>query len=79
MEVFGYISALLIGITLGLIGGGGSILTVPILVYLFHIKPEQATGYSLFIVGFTSAIGAIRHYILGNIKLQSALYFAIPS
>jgi uncharacterized membrane protein YfcA len=79
MEVFGYISALLIGITLGIIGGGGSILTVPILVYLFHQKPEQATGYSLFIVGFTSSIGAIRHYILGNIKLQSALYFAIPS
>ncbi len=79
MEYIGYLASLLIGITLGLIGGGGSILTIPILVYLFHINPKLATTYSLFIVGFSAAIGAARHYRLGNIKLQSALLFAIPS
>ena len=79
MELLGYFAALFIGITLGLIGSGGAILTVPILVYLFHIKPEQATGYSLFIVGFTSAIGAIRHYFMGNLQLKTALYFVVPS
>ncbi|WP_309641493.1 sulfite exporter TauE/SafE family protein [Flavobacterium sp.] len=79
MEYFGYLASILIGITLGLIGGGGSILTVPILVYLFNIQPESATSYSLFIVGITAMVGAYRHYTLGNLKIKSALYFALPS
>ncbi|MBL0013559.1 MAG: sulfite exporter TauE/SafE family protein [Flavobacterium sp.] len=79
MEYFGYLASILIGITLGLIGGGGSILTVPILVYLFQIDPENATSYSLFIVGITAMFGSYRHYQLGNLQLKSALYFAIPS
>jgi uncharacterized membrane protein YfcA len=79
MELLGYFSALFIGITLGLIGSGGAILTVPILVYLFGIKPEQATGYSLFIVGFTSGIGAVRHYFMDNLQLKTAVYFVVPS
>ncbi len=79
MEYFGYFASILIGITLGLIGGGGSILTVPILVYLFQIDPENATSYSLFIVGVTAMFGSYRHYQLGNLQLKSALYFAIPS
>jgi len=79
MEYFGYLASILIGITLGLIGGGGSILTVPILVYLFQINPEKATSYSLFIVGITAMVGAYRHYTLGNLKMKSALYFAFPS
>ena len=79
MEYFGYFAAILIGITLGLIGGGGSILAIPILVYLFQINPKLATTYSLFIVGLTAAIGALRHYRMGNIKLKSALLFAFPS
>ena len=79
MEYLGYIASILIGITLGLIGGGGSILTVPILVYLFHINPESATSYSLFIVGITAMVGSYRHYALGNLKVKSALYFALPS
>jgi hypothetical protein len=79
MEVVGYIASLFIGILLGLIGGGGSILTVPILVYLFNINPKLATTYSLFIVGLTAAIGAIRHYKMGTVVLKSALYFALPS
>lgn len=79
MEYFGYVASILIGITLGLIGGGGSILTVPILVYLFQINPEYATSYSLFIVGVSAMFGSYRHYQLGNLQLKSALYFAIPS
>jgi len=79
MEYIGYIASIIIGISLGLIGGGGSILTVPILVYLFQINPENATSYSLFIVGTTAMVGAYRHYKLGNLKIKSALYFALPS
>ena len=79
MEYFGYLAAVLIGIILGLIGGGGSILAVPILVYLFHISPEKATSYSLFIVGITAMVGTGKHYQLNNLKVKSALFFAIPS
>jgi uncharacterized protein len=79
MEFIGYLAALLIGVSLGLIGGGGSILTVPILVYLFAVTPEQATSYSLFIVGITAMVGSIRHYKMGNLQIKSALYFAFPS
>ena len=61
IEIFGYIGALLIGVVLGLVGGGGSILSVPILVYLLGINPVLATAYSLFIVGATSAVGTIRN------------------
>ena len=67
------------GLTLGLIGGGGSILTVPILVYLFKIEPVAATGYSLFIVGITSLIGSFSHYKQGNIDWKTALVFGVPS
>ena len=79
MEIIGYLASILIGISLGLIGGGGSILTIPILVYLFKINPVLATTYSLFIVGFTAAIGSFKHYQLGNLKFKSAIPFAIPS
>ncbi len=79
MEYFGYFASIIIGISLGLIGGGGSILTIPILVYLFKVNPEQATSYSLFIVGLTALFGSYSHYKMGNLKLKSALYFAIPS
>ena len=57
MEYIGYFASIIIGLSLGLIGGGGSILTIPILVYLFKIDPELATSYSLFIVGITSLSG----------------------
>ncbi len=79
METAGYLLAIIVGISLGLIGGGGSILTVPILVYLFSLKPELATTYSLFIVGISSLIGSYKHYKLGNLNLRSALVFGIPS
>ena len=78
-ELFGYVGALLMGITLGLIGGGGSILTVPILVYLFTIEPVLATAYSLFIVGLSSLIGSVSHMRLGNIHWRTAIVFGVPS
>jgi len=79
MVVVGYAAALGIGLSLGLIGGGGSILTVPILVYLFHIDPVQATTYSLFVVGFTSLAGAYSYGRKGNIQYKTALIFGVPS
>ena len=62
METVGWIMALVIGITLGLLGGGGSILTVPVLVYLFALDPVVSTGYSLFIVGLSSLFGAFSYW-----------------
>jgi uncharacterized membrane protein YfcA len=79
MEIAGYFAALLIGLSLGLIGGGGSILTIPVLVYLFHIQPTLATGYSLFIVGCSSLAGAWKNYRRGNINFKAAFYFGIAS
>lgn len=79
IEIFGYVGAVLMGLTLGLIGGGGSILTVPILVYLFSVDAVLATAYSLFIVGFTSLIGSFSHMKLGNVHWRTAIVFGIPS
>lgn len=79
MEIAGYIASLIIGISLGLIGGGGSILTVPVLVYLFGIEPVLATAYSLFIVGLSSLVGAFPKYKQGFINLKTAIIFGIPS
>ncbi len=79
MVLLGYIASFLIGVSLGLIGGGGSILTVPVLVYLFHFDPMRATAHSLFIVGFTSLTGSISRYRLGQVDLTTALLFGIPS
>ncbi len=79
MEYLGYIASIVIGISLGLIGGGGSILTVPILVYLFKINPDTATSYSLFIVGITALVGSYRHFKFGNLKIRPALLFTVPS
>lgn len=79
MVVAGYIASVLIGISLGLIGGGGSILTVPVLVYLLGVEPVMATAYSLFIVGFSSLIGAYAKYKEGLVQLKTSLIFGIPS
>ncbi len=79
MEIAGYVASLLIGVSLGLIGGGGSILTVPVLVYLFGLPPVTATAYSLFIVGITSLIGAWPKYRSGLADWKTALVFGIPS
>ena len=79
MEIIGYIASLIIGISLGLIGGGGSILTVPVLVYLFRVEPVVATAYSLFIVGLASLVGAFPKYKQGQVNLKTALIFGVPS
>lgn len=79
MEIVGYIASLLIGISLGLIGGGGSILTVPVLVYLFGLQPLVATSYSLFVVGSTSLIGAINNFKKGLVNVKAALLFGSAS
>jgi uncharacterized membrane protein YfcA len=79
MEIIGYIASLLIGVSLGLIGGGGSILTVPVLVYLFGVNPVLATAYSLFIVGATSLVGTYPKYKGGEVNFKTALIFGIPS
>ena len=80
MEILGYIAAILIGLSLGLIGGGGSILTIPILVYLLGVEAaETAPAYSLFVVGIASLIGAIIKYKQGFVELKTAVFFGIPT
>jgi len=79
LEILGYISASIIGISLGLIGGGGSILTVPVLVYLIGMNPVVATAYSLFIVGFSSLIGAGKYTAKKLVSYKTAIVFGLPS
>lgn len=79
MEIAGYIASILIGLSLGLLGGGGSILTVPVLAYLFGVHPTIATSYSLFIVGSTSLVGAFRKYSIGQVSVPTALLFGVSS
>ncbi len=79
MQILGYFASVLIGIALGLIGGGGSILTVPVLVYLMGVDAVAATAYSLFIVGATSAVGSIQYFRKGLVNIKTAIVFGIPS
>lgn len=78
-ELLGYAGAVLMGLVLGLLGGGGSILSVPILVYLFRLDPITATGLSLFIVGATSGAGIFSHHRQGNIQWRTAAAFGAAS
>ena len=78
-ELLTYGLALIVGLFLGLTGGGGSILTVPILVYITKIEPVSATGYSLFIVGITSLVGMFSYYKENLVDVKLALLFAVPS
>ena len=79
MIVIGYLLAVLMGTTLRLIGAGGSILTVPILVYFFKIPPLVATAYSLLIVGNTAFVGAISYHQKNLVNVKSAIIFTIPA
>lgn len=79
MEYLGYIAAILIGISLGLIGAGGSILTIPVLVYLIGIPAVEATSYSLFIVGVSAFIGVLRYVRSGLVCFRTVMVFGIPS
>lgn len=78
-EYIGYIITVVVGITLGLLGSGGSILTVPNLVYLFELNPMQATSYSLFIIGITSIIGTFPKIKNKLVNYRIAIIFGIPS
>jgi uncharacterized membrane protein YfcA len=79
MEILGYIASILIGISLGMLGSGGSILTVPVLVYLMNVNPLLATTSSLFIVGVTSLAGGLRAYSRRLVDFRAITEFGIPS
>lgn len=79
VEIVGFVGALLIGVVLGLIGGGGSILTVPVFVYILGIDPVIATAYSLFVVGSAAAVGAIRNAQKKMVDFRTGIVFAIPA
>jgi len=79
IEFLGYTSAMIIGVSLGLIGGGGSILAVPVLAYLFSIEEKTATAYSLFIVGFSALIGGLKQHLKGYVDWKTAVVFGIPA
>lgn len=77
--VLAFIGAIAIGVSLGLIGGGGSILTVPVLTYILGVDAVLSTAYSLFIVGLTALVGAIRYWRKELIDMRTGILFAIPS
>lgn len=79
MEILGFVASIGIGIILGLLGGGGSILSIPILVYLFQVDVVMASAYSLFVVGFTSLIGAIPKYKDHLVDIRTGMLFGLPS
>lgn len=79
MEIISYIASILIGVSLGMVGSGGSILTVPVLVYLMGLNPLLATTSSLFIVGVTSLVGGIRAYSKKQVDFKAVTEFGIPS
>jgi uncharacterized protein len=79
MEILGYFASIAIGLILGMLGGGGSILSIPILVYLFHVDAVMASAYSLFIVGVTSFVGAIPKYKDHLVDIRTGFLFGIPS
>ena len=79
MEIVGYLLAALVGVSLGLIGSGGSILSVPILVYIMGINPVVATAYSLFIVGSTALVGGVLNALEKRVDFKTVLIFGIPS
>ncbi len=78
-QIVGYFLAVLVGITLGLIGSGGSILSVPILVYVMHIEPLLATAYSLFTVGTTALVGGINRIKAKEVDFSKVFFFGIPA
>jgi uncharacterized membrane protein YfcA len=79
MEIVGFVLSILIGISLGLIGSGGSILTIPILVYVFHVSPSDSTTYSLFVVGVSALVGSLNGAKNKLLDYKTALYFGLPS
>ena len=79
IHALGYAGAVLTGLILGLLGGGGALMSIPVLVYLFHIEASVATGYSLFLIGVTASIGALQTIRHKLVDAQAVLYYGIPS
>ena len=79
MLILGFVLAGIMGILLGMLGGGGSILTVPILVYVLSVSDDIAPSYSLFVVGVASAIGAVQYVRLKQFSWKVSLVYGIPS
>ena len=79
LHILGYFAAIFIGLSLGIMGGGGSILTVPVLVYLIGVSPVLSTAYSLFVVGSTSLVGAAGYFRKGLVSVPTALVFLATS
>lgn len=79
LELLGYSLALFIGFSLGLVGGGGSILVIPVLVFCFKIDPTLATTYSLFIVGVSALCGSFSQVQNKNVEYKAVIQFGIPS
>lgn len=77
--ILGWLGSLLMGMVLGLVGGGGAILTVPILVYLMEVKPVLATSYSLFVVGTTALIGTLLYIREKLVDYRMGMVFATPA
>jgi uncharacterized membrane protein YfcA len=78
-HILGYAGAVLTGFILGLLGGGGALLAIPVLVYLFKIEPSVATGYSLFLIAITASSGAVQNIRKKLIDYNAALYYGVPS
>lgn len=77
MFALGLALSVLIGVSLGFFGGGGSILTVPLLVYVFGMSPKEAIASSLLVVGVASASGAVQHWRAGNVRPKEGLLFGV--
>jgi uncharacterized membrane protein YfcA len=75
--LLGIALSILIGVSLGFFGGGGSILTVPLLVYVFGLSPKEAIASSLLIVGIASVSGAVQHWRAGNVRPKEGLVFGV--
>lgn len=78
-QIIGYVLAVFVGITLGMLGSGGSILSVPILVYVMSIEPTLATAYSLFVIGTTSFVGGIQKAKQQLVDFKTVVLFGIPA
>ena len=79
MTVLGYALAVIIGLSLGLLGGGGSILTVPVLIYVLHFEMKEAVPMSAVVVGLTSAFGALTHAREKNLNRRAVITFGPPA
>ena len=78
-QIIGYFLAVLVGVSLGLIGSGGSILSVPILVYIMAVNPILATAYSLFVVGASALVGGIKKALSKEVDFKTVAVFGVPS